>query len=72
MDHQQRGHRFVVHPDPEPVACDARLRYLEDGVTDFIPVPDANLAVWQPLDGEILSELARLEIRSPQKSDQYR
>jgi hypothetical protein len=33
------------------------LRHFKDGTPDAIAIPDAHLAIGQPLDGEILSEL---------------
>ena len=33
------------------------LRHFNDGAPDAITIPDAHLAIGQPLDGEMLSEL---------------
>jgi hypothetical protein len=36
----------------------------KDGTPDAIAIPDAHLAIGQPVDGEILSELPMAEIAS--------
>jgi hypothetical protein len=40
------------------------LRHFKDGTPDAIAIPDAHLAIGQPVDGEILSELPMAEIAS--------
>jgi len=52
----------VVHADADAVAGDARLRDLEDGGADLVAVADADLVVAQPLDREVLAELAVDEV----------
>jgi len=42
----------------------SRLRHFKDGTPDAISIPDANLAIGQPIDGEILPELPIAEIAS--------
>ena len=56
--HEERGHARLVHPDPDPVARDPRLGDLEERRADAIPVADADLVVAEPLDREVLAELA--------------
>jgi hypothetical protein len=41
---------------------EGRLGDLELGFADAVPVADAHLVVRQPVDGEVLPELAELEI----------
>src|SRR6516164_3341577 len=64
MRHEQCRHLRFVHADADPIAGDPRLRHLKDGTSDAIAIPDANLAIGQPVDGEILPELAIAEIAS--------
>ena len=42
---EQRGNARVVHADPDAVAGDAGLRYLEGGAADLVAVADAHLVV---------------------------
>ncbi len=58
---QQGSHGRLVHADAHPITGDAGLRDLEQGATDPVAVPDANLRIGQTLDGEILSELPVFE-----------
>ena len=64
MRHEQCCHLRFVHADADPIAGDARLRHFKDGTPDAITIPDANLAVGQSVDGEILPELPIAEIAS--------
>jgi hypothetical protein len=66
-DEQSRNAR-VVHPDPDSVARNARLRDLEDGATDLVAVADADFVVGQPFDREVLAELSIDEVVSPKLS----
>ncbi|GAB3165747.1 hypothetical protein GCM10027258_88980 [Amycolatopsis stemonae] len=60
-DEQGRHPRLAqAHPDAE--ARDARLGDLEFGVADAVPVADVHLVVGQAVDGEVLAELAVLEV----------
>src|SRR4051812_36742830 len=61
---EQRRNAGVVHADPDAVASDAWLGDLEDGAADPVAVPDADLVVAQPVDGEVLAELPVDEIVS--------
>ena len=62
VGHEERGHARLVHPDPDPVAGDPRLGDLEERRADAIPVADADLVVAEPLDREVLAELAEREV----------
>ena len=42
------------------------MRDLEGGGADLVAVTDADLVVAQPLDGEVLTELAVLEVLASQ------
>ena len=59
---EEGGDPGVVHPDADAVARDPWLRDLEDGRADPIAVADADVVVAQPLDGEVLAELAVDEV----------
>ena len=62
MRDEQRGHRRVVHSDADAVAGDPWLGHLEQCPTDAVAVADADLAVGEALDGEVLAELAVPEV----------
>jgi hypothetical protein len=64
MRHEQCRHLRFVHADADPIAGDARLRHFKDGTPDAIPIPDAHLAIGQPVDREILPELPIAEVAS--------
>src|SRR5262249_31373259 len=55
-----------VHSDSNPVAGHSRLRHLEQRAANPITVTDANLIVRQSLHREVLAELSKHEIPSPQ------
>ncbi len=59
---EQRGHAGLVHADPDPVARHPWLRDLEQRGADAIAVADAHLVVVEPVDGEVLTELAEDEV----------
>ena len=58
VGHEERSHARLVHPDPDPVTRDPRLGDLEERRPDAVPVADADLVVAEPLDREVLAELA--------------
>ena len=62
-DQQSRDAR-IVHPDPDPVTGHPRLGDLKDGAADLIAVADADLAVAEALDREVLAELPVDEVVS--------
>ena len=64
-DHQ-RGHLGLAQAHADPEAGDAGLGDLELGLPDAIAVADADLVVRQPVDGEVLAELAVLQIVAAQ------
>src|SRR5689334_1074364 len=64
MRHEQCRHPRFVHADADPIAGDARLRHFKDGTPDAIAIPDADLAIGEPIDGEILPELPIAEVAS--------
>jgi hypothetical protein len=59
---QQRGHLRLTQPQADPVAGDPRLSDLELGLADAVAVADADLVVGQPVDGEVLAEVAVAEV----------
>ena len=59
---EERRHARLVHPDPDPIARDPRLGDLEHRRADAIPVADADVVVAEPLDREVLAELAEREV----------
>ena len=61
---EQGGDPRVVHADPDPVAGDPGLRYLEGGGADLVAVADADLVIAKPFDGEVLAELSVDEVVS--------
>ena len=64
MGDEQGGDARVVHADPDAVAGDAWLRYLERGGADLVAVADADLVVTKSFDGEVLAELSVDEVVS--------
>src|SRR5262245_58561388 len=66
MLHQQGGHARLVHSDSNPVARHARLRHFEQRAADTITVANADLIVRQPLHREVLAELSKHEVVSPE------
>ena len=59
---EQGRHSRLAEPHADPEAGDPRLGDLELGVTDAVAVADADLVVAEPFDGEVLAELAELEV----------
>src|SRR6185312_1571313 len=59
---EQRRHARLAEPHADAEAGDPRLGDLELGVADAVAVADADLVVAEPLDGEVLAELAELEV----------
>ncbi len=59
---EQRGHARFVEADAHPVTGHTRLGDLEQRGADLEPVADAHLVVAEPVDREVLAELAILEI----------
>jgi len=68
VGHQQRGHPIVTEAEPDPVTGSSGLGDLELGLTDAVPVTDADLVVGQPLDGEVLPEDPPAEVGPVQVS----
>jgi hypothetical protein len=65
MGNEQRRHSRLGHAQPDPVAGDARLGDLEQRRADPVAVADADLVVGEPVDGQILAELAEVEGFAP-------
>ncbi len=57
----ERRHGRVVHPQPELVAAHPGLAHLDNRAANPEAVADAHLLVAQPVDGEVLAELAHGE-----------
>src|SRR5258708_20370967 len=66
MVHEEGGHTRLVHSDADPVAGHARLRHFEQRAADPITVADADLVVRQSLHREVLAELSKHEVLSPE------
>ena len=66
MGDEQGGNPRIVHADPDAIAGDARLRYLEDGAANLVAIADAHLVVAQSLHREVLAELPVHEVVSSQ------
>ena len=66
MGDQQTGHfRFAeAHTDPE--TRDPRLGDLEFGLADAVPVANADLSIAEPVDREVLPEVPRSQVVTPQ------
>ncbi len=62
MGDEQRRDPRVVHPDADAEAGHPRLRHLEERLADLVPVADAHLVVGKTAHGEVLAELAELEV----------
>jgi hypothetical protein len=59
---QQSRHPGLIHTYAHAVAGHTRLRHFKQRPTDPIAVANADLAIGQPLHGEIFSELPKGEI----------
>jgi hypothetical protein len=55
---EERRKFGLAEPHADPEAGDPRLGDLELGLADAVPVADANVGVAEPVDGEVLPELA--------------
>ena len=64
---EQRRHPRLVHADSDAIARDPRLADLEQRRTDAVAVADADLVIGEPVDGEVLAELAVGEIVAIEK-----
>ena len=62
MGDQQCGQFRLAEPHADPEACHARLRDLELRLADPIAIADADLVIAETFDGEVLAELAELEV----------
>ena len=72
MRHQPRGHPRFPEPDPDAIAGDSRLGHLERGFADAIAIADTYPVVCQTVDGEVLPEVAGLQIVPCNTWAQYR
>jgi hypothetical protein len=68
MCHEKRWHPGLVHADANPITCNARLSYFEDGTADSILIAYADFIVEKPFDGEILSKLPEGKIVAFEKA----
>src|SRR5919107_569811 len=59
---EEGRHPWLLQAEPDPVARRSRLGHLELGFSDAVPVADAHRVVRQPVDGEVLPEVAPDEI----------
>src|SRR6266700_4933487 len=66
MLHQQGGHARLVHSDSNPVAGHSGLRHFEQRAANPITVTNADLIVRQTLHREVLAELSKHEVLSPE------
>src|SRR5581483_5469060 len=66
MRDEQRGHRGFAEPDADAVARHAWLGDLEDRLADLVAIADAARVVGQPVDREVLAELAVREVAAPE------
>jgi hypothetical protein len=62
VGHEQGRQLRLAQPHPDPETRYARLGDLELGLADAVPVTDVDLVVRQPVHGEVLAELAELEV----------
>jgi hypothetical protein len=63
---QQCRHLRLVRPDADAIAGHPGLAHFEQSRADPVAVADADFVVRQPLDGEVLAELAVREIAAAQ------
>src|SRR5262249_23556762 len=63
---QQRGHTRLVHPDSNPVAGHSWLRHFEQRAANPITIANADLVVRQSVHREVLAELSKHEVLSPE------
>src|SRR5580698_7728774 len=62
MRDQERSHLRIVHPYTDSIACDARLRHFKERAADPVTISDADLVIGKTIDGQVLPELAILEV----------
>jgi hypothetical protein len=56
----------LVHRNADPVAGDTRLGHFEQTGPDPVAIANAHLVVGEALDGEVLAELPKGEVASPE------
>jgi hypothetical protein len=61
---QQRGHLWLVQPNTDAIAGDARLRDFEQRAADPIAVADAHVVIGQPVNGKVFPELPMRKVIS--------
>jgi hypothetical protein len=67
MGDKQGGHARLVQADADAVAGYARLGHFEYCSPNAVSVTDRDLVIGKSFNGEVLAELAKSEIRAPQK-----
>jgi hypothetical protein len=62
MCYEKSRHASFIHPNANAVASNPWLGYLKYGITDPIPITDADLVIWKPFDGEVFAKLPKSKI----------
>ncbi len=66
MRHKQGRHARFLHPNANPVAGNAGLRHFEQRAPNAIAIANANFVIGEAIYGEVLPELTKGEIISPE------
>ena len=66
MGDKQVGHLGFAEAHADPEAGDAGLGDFELGLADAVAVADADLAITEPADREVLPEVARSQVVAAQ------
>ena len=62
MGNEQRGHLRVIHPYADAIASNPGLSHFEECASDPVAISDADLTIGEPIDSEVLAELAILKV----------
>jgi hypothetical protein len=62
VGHQQRRHLRIIHSNADAIACDPRLRDFKKSSSNSVAISDANITVWETLDGQVLAELPVIKV----------
>ena len=67
MCHKQGRHSRLVHADADAITSHTRLYHFKYGITNAVSIADADLVISKSLNREVLSELTKAEVTTPQK-----
>jgi hypothetical protein len=68
MRYQECRHARFIRANADAITGDSWLRDFEESVADPVPVANADLVIRKAVDGEVLTELSKAEIATPELS----